>query len=93
MDGMTGTQTRRLRILGALTLPLLCNHACRSASAQLPASRVVVRLAELEIDPAHLESDKAFLREEIETSIRVEPGVELRSADPLPRPWVGIVGA
>jgi quinol monooxygenase YgiN len=32
-------------------------------------------LAELEIDPAQLESYKAFLREEIATSIRVEPGV------------------
>jgi quinol monooxygenase YgiN len=38
-------------------------------------SHVVVRLAELEIDPAQLESYTAFLREEIETSIRVEPGV------------------
>ena len=35
----------------------------------------VVRLAELEIDPAQLENYKAALREEIETSIRIEPGV------------------
>ena len=35
----------------------------------------VVRLAELEIDSAHLESYKAALQEEIATSIRVEPGV------------------
>lgn len=35
----------------------------------------VVRLAELEIDPARLDAYKAALREEIETSIRVEPGV------------------
>lgn len=34
-----------------------------------------MRLAELEIDPAQLERYLAFLREEIETSIRVEPGV------------------
>ena len=34
-----------------------------------------MRLAELEIDAAQLDSYKAFLREEIETSIRVEPGV------------------
>jgi len=34
-----------------------------------------VRLAELEIDAAQLDSYKAFLREEIETSIRIEPGV------------------
>jgi quinol monooxygenase YgiN len=35
----------------------------------------VVRLAELEIDPAQLESYKVALQQEIETSIRVEPGV------------------
>jgi quinol monooxygenase YgiN len=35
----------------------------------------VVRLAELEIDPAQLEPYKAALKEEIATSIRVEPGV------------------
>jgi 4-carboxymuconolactone decarboxylase len=35
----------------------------------------VVRLAELEIDPAQLENYKAALREEIEASIRLEPGV------------------
>ena len=35
----------------------------------------VVRLAELEIDPARLEPYKAALKEEIATSIRVEPGV------------------
>jgi quinol monooxygenase YgiN len=34
-----------------------------------------VRLAELEIDPAQLDAYKMALREEIETSIRVEPGV------------------
>ncbi|MEG9435296.1 antibiotic biosynthesis monooxygenase [Edaphobacter sp. HDX4] len=35
----------------------------------------VVRIAELEIDPAQLDPYKAALREEIEASIRVEPGV------------------
>ena len=35
----------------------------------------VVRLAELEIDSAHLEDFKAALREEIDASIRIEPGV------------------
>jgi hypothetical protein len=35
----------------------------------------VVRLAALEIDPAQLESYNVALQEEIETSIRVEPGV------------------
>jgi hypothetical protein len=34
-----------------------------------------VRIAELEIDPAQLDRYKLALKEEIETSIRVEPGV------------------
>jgi len=35
----------------------------------------VARIAELEIDPAQIEQYKAALREEIATSVRVEPGV------------------
>jgi len=35
----------------------------------------MVRLAKLVIDSAQLENYKAFLKEEIETSLRVEPGV------------------
>ena len=35
----------------------------------------IVRLAELEINPAHLDAYNAALKEEIETSIRLEPGV------------------
>jgi len=36
---------------------------------------MMVRLAELEIDPAHLDSYKALLAEEIDISVTVEPGV------------------
>lgn len=35
----------------------------------------MVRLAKLVIDPAHLESYQAALKEEIEASLRLEPGV------------------
>jgi quinol monooxygenase YgiN len=35
----------------------------------------LVRVAELEIDPAQLESYTAAVKEEMETSVRVEPGV------------------
>jgi quinol monooxygenase YgiN len=35
----------------------------------------VVRLAELEIDPVYVDAYNSALTEEIETSIRVEPGV------------------
>ena len=34
-----------------------------------------VRIAELEIDPAQLENFTAAIRESVETSVRVEPGV------------------
>src|SRR5438105_4656310 len=40
-----------------------------------PLEDRIVRLAELEIDPAQLDVYKAALKEEIESSIRVEPGV------------------
>ncbi len=42
------------------------------ASAQ---NTQVIRLAKLRIDSAQLESYKAALKEEIETSVRIEPGV------------------
>ena len=37
--------------------------------------RPYVRVAQIEIDPAQLESYKAIAKEQIETAIRVEPGV------------------
>jgi len=51
---------------------LLLAHRCRAAA---PEQGRIVRLAELTIDPAQLEGYKAALKEEIETSVRVEPGV------------------
>ena len=50
-----------------------------SAMAQ-PSKNRVVRIAELEIDPAQLDAYKAFLAEEIEASVRLEPGVLSLSA-------------
>ncbi len=61
--------------------------ATRKAGGMKPASSLYglalaeemqgryVRLAEIEINPAQLESYKAAAKEEIETSVRVEPGV------------------
>ena len=45
-----------------------------SAAAQTRPNRLV-RIAELEIDPGQLEAYKNALREEIEASIGIEPGV------------------
>ena len=60
--------------LAASMLVLFLPNACRRSSSEDTSQRVV-RIAELEIDPAQLESYKVLLREEIESSIRLEPGV------------------
>jgi quinol monooxygenase YgiN len=65
---------RQFSIVGASVLMVSLLYACRYSSAQPPQGRIV-RLAELEIDPAQLEAYKAALKKEIEASIRVEPGV------------------
>jgi quinol monooxygenase YgiN len=54
-------------------LLMLIQFMPQSASAQ--ENKQMVRLAKLVIDSAQLERYNAFLKEEIETSVRVEPGV------------------
>ena len=62
---------RHFLVLGAaVVMSFLGGHAL-TGEAQSP----VVRIAELEIDPSQLERYKAVVKEEIETSVRVEPGV------------------
>jgi|SRR6188474_1773409 len=56
-----------------LTLAMLTFFFCNNVSAQ--NSNQIVRLAKLVIDSTQLESYKAALKEEIETSIQLEPGV------------------
>ena len=68
---MTSTQ---YLILGASLLAAFVARASVDTSAEQPQRRVV-RLAELHIDPGRLEEYKAALRDEIEASIRLEPGV------------------
>ena len=67
-------RSRRVWVFGALLLAPLAAWASRKASAESDSEKVV-RLAELEIDPARVLAYKAALREEIEASIRMEPGV------------------
>lgn len=45
------------------------------AKPKLPGLRPMVRVAEIDIDPLQIEAYKAAVSEEIEASIRVEPGV------------------
>jgi quinol monooxygenase YgiN len=58
----------------SLCASVLALSLCGPAIAQ-ERQGMNVRIAELDIDPAQLEAYKAALREEIETSIRVEPRV------------------
>jgi quinol monooxygenase YgiN len=57
-----------------VTASVALSFLCSPALAEQMQTRYV-RLAEIEIDPAQLESYKAAAREEIETSVRLEPGV------------------
>jgi quinol monooxygenase YgiN len=63
--------TKQFLLLAASMLtPFLCGYALGDEMRGR-----VVRVAKLQIDAAQLESYKAALKEEIETSVRVEPGV------------------
>ena len=64
---------RSLLLLGIIALALV---PCRTARSEKPVNRQpLVRIAELEIEPAELEAYKAALKEGIAAAIRVEPGV------------------
>jgi len=56
-----------------LIISMLTFYCCGSASTQ--NKNHMVRLAKLVIDSTRLDSYKALLKEEIETSVRLEPGV------------------
>src|SRR3954465_7675829 len=63
--------TRRPLDIGGVVLAL---SLCGVAAAEEPRMPYV-RIAELEIDPARLDAYKASVKEEMEASVRVEPGV------------------
>lgn len=65
---------KQMLIFVVAMLSLILTNACRRSSSEDTSQRVV-RIAELEIDPSQLESYKVLLREEIDNSIRLEPGV------------------
>jgi quinol monooxygenase YgiN len=62
---------KQLLIFGASVLMSSLSGLALAQEAQRP----FVRLAELEIDPAQLESFKSAIKEGIEAAVRVEPGV------------------
>jgi quinol monooxygenase YgiN len=57
--------------IAALIVALVFNGPTHAQEKSVPH----VRIAELDIDPAQIEAYKTALTEEVETSIRVEPGV------------------
>lgn len=61
-------------LLGTSLLASFLFSAQRCADAE-SVGGAIVRIAELEIDPAQLDAYKLALKEEIEASIRLEPGV------------------
>ena len=62
---------RQLFKIGGVVLALSLSGCAVAENSHAP----YIRIAELEIDPAQLESYKASVKEEMETSVRVEPGV------------------
>jgi len=62
---------KRCLVLGAFVLASSLGAEAHADEMQRP----YVRVAQIEIDPAQLESYKAIAKEQIETAIRVEPGV------------------
>ncbi|MEQ8416321.1 MAG: antibiotic biosynthesis monooxygenase [Imperialibacter sp.] len=63
----------RLNGLCAIVLSVIMISTFSQAAAQ--SDKQMVRLAKLVIDSAQLDSYNAFLKEEIEASVRLEPGV------------------
>ena len=62
---------RRYLVLGTFMLTSALGARVHADELQRP----YVRVAQIEIDPARLDSYKAIAKEQIETAIRVEPGV------------------
>jgi quinol monooxygenase YgiN len=55
--------------------PLALLLASMANAGNSPMPKPLVRIAELEIDPAQIDAYKRMLTEEIEASVREEPGV------------------
>jgi quinol monooxygenase YgiN len=67
-------KTKQVLVLG-LSLITSCLFLTLRRGFSEPVEDRIVRIAELEIYPDHLDAYKAALKEEITASIRTEPGV------------------
>lgn len=67
------TNKREMKSIKIILALMLMQFTSQNVHAQEKGQ--IVRLAKLVIDSIHLESYKVFLKEGIETALRVEPGV------------------
>jgi len=67
-------KTKTFMFAAVAVFAVILASSSPSQAAEIHPERLV-RLAELEMDPAHLAAYRAVLRGEIETSVRVEPDV------------------
>jgi quinol monooxygenase YgiN len=75
-SGASGVQQEIVMSTHKLVIVALVMLAMPFARVAIAAEGLtVVRIAELEIDPAHLEAYTAAVKQEMEISVRVEPGV------------------
>jgi 4-carboxymuconolactone decarboxylase len=74
VNSLPKLETVNTKALLILLISMLALFQTKSARADDPRNQIV-RLAKLQIHPEHLEAYKAALKEEIEASIRLEPGV------------------
>jgi len=66
-------KTKNISLLSLILLSVMFTFSFNNVSAQKKSQ--MVRLAKIVIDSVRLENYKTLLKEEIETSVRVEPGV------------------
>lgn len=62
---------KQIFVVFAVVMLTLTGHSAKAQDTSTP----VIRIAELEIDPAQMVAYSAAVKVEMETSIRVEPGV------------------
>jgi quinol monooxygenase YgiN len=72
---MTGREDAMTRIFVGVSAAAMLFAMADRAPAAVHRSAPMVRIAELEIDPAQLDAYKALLAEEQEASVRLKPGV------------------
>lgn len=73
-----GFKAKERKVIISLLILTFSIVSCFSASAQQPEwteNRLMIRIAEIEIDPNYLEEYKAILAEEASASVKLEPGV------------------